>query len=76
MRFGDFPDGPVLKILPCSAADTGLVPGQGTKISEVVEPRGPHATTTEPGRHNWRIRVPQGKILWDAMKILRTATKT
>ena len=29
---GDFPGGPVVKNLPCSAEDTGLIPGWGTKI--------------------------------------------
>ena len=72
----DFRDGPVVKDLPCSAGDTGLVPGPGTKVSEAVEPRSLHATTAEPGCHVWRIRVPPGKILWDAMKILHTAAKT
>ena len=32
----DFPGGPVVKNLPCNAGDTGLNPGQETKI--------PHAT--------------------------------
>ena len=32
----DFPGGPVVKNLPSNAGDTGLIPGQGTKV--------PHAT--------------------------------
>ena len=27
---GDFPGGPVVTNLPCSAGDVGLIPGQGT----------------------------------------------
>ena len=33
---GDFPDGQVVKNLPCNAGDVGSIPGLGTKI--------PHAT--------------------------------
>ena len=29
---GDFPDGPVVKNLPCNLWDWGLIPGQGIKI--------------------------------------------
>ena len=29
---GDFPRGPVVKNLPSSAGDAGLIPGGGTKI--------------------------------------------
>ena len=28
LYFGDFPGGPVVKNLPCSAGDVGSVPGQ------------------------------------------------
>ena len=35
-KLGDFPSGPVVKSPPPSAGDSGLIPGQGTKI--------PHAT--------------------------------
>ena len=33
---GDFPDGPVIRNLPCNAGDMGLIPDGGMKI--------PHAT--------------------------------
>ena len=34
--FGDFLGGPVVKNLPSSARDLGLIPGGGAKISHVV----------------------------------------
>ena len=34
---GDFPGGPVVKNLPCNVRDTGLIPGQGTKIPHTTE---------------------------------------
>ena len=30
--YWDFPGGPVVKNLPSTAGDVGLIPGQGTKI--------------------------------------------
>ena len=32
----DFPHGPVVKTLPSTAGDVGLIPGQGTKISHAM----------------------------------------
>ena len=32
---GDFPDGPVVKNLPCDTGDMGSIPNQGTKIPHV-----------------------------------------
>ena len=32
----DFPGGPVVKSLPSSAGDAGLIPGRGTKILHVA----------------------------------------
>ena len=44
----DFPGGPVVKKLPSSAGDTGLIPGQGTKIPHAVgQLLSPKATTRE-----------------------------
>ena len=37
----NFPDGPVVKSLPCNAGDTGSVPGQGTKIPHAMEQLNP-----------------------------------
>ena len=37
VRPGEFPNGPVVENLPCSAGDTGLIPGQGTKIPQAME---------------------------------------
>ena len=31
---GNFPGGPVVKILPCNAGDVGLIPGWGVKIPQ------------------------------------------
>ena len=42
---GDFPGGPAVKNLPCSAKDAGLISGQGTKI--------PHATEQLSLSHNY-----------------------
>ena len=44
-RARDFPDGPVVKNLPCSAGDMGLVLGQGTKI--------PYASAAKPLHSNY-----------------------
>ena len=41
------PRGPVVKILPCNAQDTGSIPVRGTKIPQVSEQLSPHATTRE-----------------------------
>ena len=40
----DFPDGPVVKNLPCNTENVSSIPGLGTKV--------PHTSTTEPIRHN------------------------
>ena len=45
--YRDIPGGPVVKILPCNAKDTGSVPGWGTKIPHVSEQLRPHAITRE-----------------------------
>ena len=34
--WGDFPGGPVVKDLPCSAEAADSIPGQGTKIPRAV----------------------------------------
>ena len=52
MNLGDFPGGPVVKNLPSSAGDTGLIPGQGTNIPHAVGQLSPHVTTTEPTHLN------------------------
>ena len=42
----DFPDGPVVENLPCNAENTGLIPGQETKIPHgQVQPEILSATT-------------------------------
>ena len=33
----DFPNGPVVKNLPCNVRDTGWTPGQVTKLSQAAE---------------------------------------
>ena len=43
----DFPGGPVVKNLPCSAGNVGSIPGQGTKIPHATGQLSPRATTTE-----------------------------
>ena len=44
----DFPGGPVVKKLPSSAGDTGLIPGQGTKIPHATGQLSLWVATTEP----------------------------
>ena len=68
-RGGDFPGKSLVKNLPCNAADSGLSPGQGTKIPHAREQPSPHTTTRDSVRHNKRF--PR-----DPTKILRAATKT
>ena len=43
----DFPGGPVVKNLPCSAGDTGLIPGWGTKSPHATEQLSSHTASTE-----------------------------
>ena len=43
----DFTCGPVVKNLPCNAADVGLIPGQGSKIPPAVEQLSLCTPTTE-----------------------------
>ena len=35
----DFPGGPVVKTSPSTAGGTGSIPGQGTKIPHVSQPK-------------------------------------
>ena len=48
MRGRDFTGGPMVKNLPCNAADMGLIPGQGSKIPHAVERLSLCTPTTEP----------------------------
>ena len=43
-----FPSGPVVKHLPPNAGDTGLIPGQGTKIPHAMGQLSPHTATRIP----------------------------
>ena len=67
--WGDFPGKSVVKNLPCNAGDSGLSPGQGTKIPNAREQPSPHTTTRDSVRHDKRF--PH-----DPTKILRATTKT
>ena len=58
-NFLDFPGGPVVKNLPYNAGESGLIPGQGTKIPHAVGQLNPGTTTTEFTCVNERTRVPQ-----------------
>ena len=51
----DFPGGPVVKNLPSSAGDAGLIPGQGTKIPRAARQLSPHTATTEPAHSRARV---------------------
>ena len=44
----DFSGSPVAKSLPSNAGDTGLIPGQGTKISHAAGHLSPRATMKDP----------------------------
>ena len=55
----DFPGGPAVKNPPYNARDTGLIPGQGTKIPQAARRLSPHATTTELTRLNEKACVLQ-----------------
>ena len=43
----DFPGSPEVKNLPCTAGDSGSIPGQGTKTPHASEQLSPCATSTE-----------------------------
>ena len=49
---GDLPGGPVVKNLPSSEGDAGLIPVWGTKTPHAAGQLSPRAATTEPERHN------------------------
>ena len=51
-RLRDFPDGPVVKSMPCSAGVTGSLPGQGTKIPHAKEQLRPRAASAAPSDLN------------------------
>ena len=62
-RRRDFPDCPVVKNPPCNAGDTGLIPGQETKIPHATEQLSPCCHSLEAVCHNYRVREPpQQKI--------------
>ena len=46
----DFPGGPVIENLPPNSGDTGLIPGQGTKIPHAMWQLSLSTATTEPIR--------------------------
>ena len=50
-----------LRICLAMQGDLGLIPGWGTKIPHVAEQLSPHATTTNPMCHNWRVCAQQRK---------------
>ena len=54
-----FPGGPVVKSPPSNAGDTGLIPGQRTKIPHAAGQLSPWATTNELIHLNERVFVPQ-----------------
>ena len=61
----------MVKNLPCNAGDEGLIPGPGTTISQAL-----NLHALESTRHSDGAHVVQQKILHDAGKIPRAATKT
>ena len=58
----------MVKNLPSNAGDTGLIPGQGTKMPHSAGQLSPH--TLQPAHHNLRDAcAPQGKIPHAATKM-------
>ena len=53
----DFPDGPVVKTLPCNSGDMGSITGRGIKIAHATKQLSPRTTTTE-SMHS-KTLVPQ-----------------
>ena len=49
----------MVKSLPCSTGDSGLIPGQGTKLPRAAEQLSPCATTRESMGRNGRSHMPQ-----------------
>ena len=45
----------MVKNPPCNAVDMGLIPGWGAKTPHAAKQISPHATTTEPIRHNCKF---------------------
>ena len=67
----------MVKNLPTSAGDTGLIPGQGTKIPTTRGTTKPmRAATTEPTPQLEKSPHSATKMLRAAMKIPHTTTKT
>ena len=54
---GDFPDGPVVRNLPCNAGDLSSTPGQGTNIPRAAGQLDRQVVTTEPVLHKQRVCV-------------------
>ena len=63
----NFPNGPMVKNLPCNAEEMDLIPGCGTKVLQ-TEQLSPHAIT--------RVHALRGKIPHDATKIPHASTET
>ena len=59
MKTRDFSGSLVVKTLPSSVGDTGLIPGQGAKIPHAAEQQNLWIATTEPTRHNYRVCTAQ-----------------
>ena len=51
----DFPGGPVVKNLPCSAGDVSSIPAWETGIPQASKQLSPGAATTEPKHHIQRV---------------------
>ena len=58
---GDFPGGPVVKNLPCSAGDIGSIPAWETRIPHAVEQLSLHTATREFSCCNGRSLMMQQK---------------
>ena len=59
----------MVKNPPCNAGETGLTPGEGTKILDATELLSPEATTTESMHRHERSPPNATKILGAATKI-------
>ena len=54
---GDFPDGLVVRNLPCNAGDLSSIPGQGTKTPRAAGQLGWPVVTTEPVLHKQSLCI-------------------
>ena len=68
-KLGDFPTGPMVKNLPCSAGATGSNPSQGTKIPHAMGQLSLHAATTKTAHSGADMSKPKADKQMNIFKI-------